>query len=235
MKGKVLSVRIREIDIASAEELCRLVGLPSHNMSSCVSKSLSLLLSNLRANGTLSEPTAEVTKKVIEKFSRGESEIGKSFDLTSLNLNITPASDSSHRVSRPIEASVSASKIPQRITSYPELQPDGSTHEEEYRVPQGESSTNQKHELNYSIQAAYAEEHQTQLAQEYLEQDLYAEVEPHAGIEEDIRLLQQLEQEELLSALLVTEHRGDDKDALLVDPTTMVKVFKEKEEEKKDE
>lgn len=49
------------------------------------------------------------------------------------------------------------------------------------------------------------------------------EYEEVPGIEEDIRLQQQLEGEELLSALIVTEHRRDDSHVELIDPNTLKK------------
>lgn len=198
---KILSTRLPIVDIASSIELCNKYGIPVGAQGSAINKALSFLLSNLRSSGALEERTLEESLEFIEScFSGKHASVG----------TIILAEEAT-KVQRPKRKS--APKLPAIPASANSPRPSGSFagHTPSLR----------------SLENGYDEDILSEVPQGDTAFELSSEFEE--AIAEDVRAFKQLEDEELLSSILITEHRGDDRDIKLIDPST-IGVPKEIEE-----
>jgi len=206
MKGKVLSVRVSTINIASARELCTLTGIHTANMSTAVGKALALLLENLRANGTLAAHTPESASAYLRETLGQAALVGSDFDLT-----VTPSRASPGERTRVPQGELPAGTPKNLAQQYFQELPKGLQ-----LSPVPEYGTEQ-----ILIDSAVTSEDYAKSVDALSDYQTFDE-----SIVADIRLQQELESEELLSALLVTSHRRDDHEVELIDPASMIKETK---------
>jgi hypothetical protein len=194
MKGKVLSVRISEKDLASCVELCNSVHLKPIGMGGYLTKTLGILLENLRQAHKVMNMSESQAREVL-KQTFGDREVGYSCELPD-NFADWP----------------NVGSVVPEVPKVPHFDTTNT-------LPRF-NGIEETHKLNYDIRGAETEmclhEMQDILREGY--QEVEDSLKFDQDLEEEIRLSAMLEGENLIDKLLVTEHRQDDKEVKLMNP-----------------
>jgi hypothetical protein len=226
MKGKVLSVRISEKDLASCVELCNSVHLKPIGMGGYLTKTLGILLENLRQAHKVMNMSESQAHDVL-KQTFGDREVGYSCELPDNFANWPDRG-----FAPPEEPQVPHIDYEQLVNSRPNF---GATIKQP-KVPNFD--TPDEDELANAVRQAMASVRLTSeeaiAARHAMTNDWPAkedELKFDQDLEEEIRLSAMLEGENLIDKLLITEHRADDTEVKLMNPDLAGPVPTKKEDE----
>jgi hypothetical protein len=222
MKGKVLSVRISEKDLASCVELCNSVNLKPIGMGGYLTKTLGILLENLRQSHKVMNMSESQAREVL-KQTFGDREVGYSCELPDSFVDFVPP---------PSGQVVSISHLSGIVTAKDEQFYKNAFEQlakEEPKIPHFSRQTEQyiqqsNQEIHEQVVSLCSDQPDNWPAKE-------DELKFDQDLEEEIRLSAMLEGENLIDKLLVTEHRADDAETKLMNPDLAGPVLTKKEDE----